>query len=74
MNFELRPQPPVGRSTDTAVENSPTTTIKHIPNVQHLPPIDEGWKAWSYCVSGFVIEALSWGFASSYGIFQGWPQ
>ncbi|KAI0072296.1 MFS general substrate transporter [Panus rudis PR-1116 ss-1] len=40
-------------------------------NVQELPPVDVGRGAWSFCLAGFVLEALVWGFGFSYGIFQG---
>lgn len=32
-------------------------------NVQQvLPPVDGGYKAWSFCAAAFVLEALVWGF------------
>ena len=76
MDFELRPQPPVGRTAADSVQSETVTqvddlqlstspnTSSSVLNAQHLPPIDEGWKAWSYCASGFVLESLSWGFLS----------
>ncbi|KAI0759368.1 MFS general substrate transporter [Trametes elegans] len=38
--------------------------------VQELPPVDRGLKAWTFCISGFVLEMMVWGFGFSYGIFQ----
>ncbi|KAI0373779.1 MFS general substrate transporter [Pilatotrama ljubarskyi] len=38
--------------------------------VQELPPVDRGLKAWTFCVCGFVLEMMIWGFSFSYGIFQ----
>ncbi|CAL1714360.1 unnamed protein product [Somion occarium] len=39
-------------------------------NVQELPPVDEGRKAWIFCLSGLLLETMVWGFGFSYGIFQ----
>ncbi|KAI0770597.1 MFS general substrate transporter [Fomes fomentarius] len=39
-------------------------------NVQELPPVDRGVRAWMFCASGFVLEMMVWGFSFSYGIFQ----
>ncbi|CAL1714316.1 unnamed protein product [Somion occarium] len=39
-------------------------------NVQSLPPIDRGRKAWTFCCCAFLLEAIVWGFGFSYGIFQ----
>ncbi|KAF1913298.1 major facilitator superfamily domain-containing protein [Ampelomyces quisqualis] len=35
-----------------------------------LPPTDEGKDAWLCLFACFILEALLWGFPSSYGIFQ----
>ncbi|TFY61513.1 hypothetical protein EVJ58_g4474 [Rhodofomes roseus] len=40
-------------------------------NVQELPPIDGGWKAWRFVASAFMVEVMVWGWEFSYGIFQG---
>ncbi|KAI0788899.1 major facilitator superfamily domain-containing protein [Abortiporus biennis] len=39
-------------------------------NVQELPPVDRGWRAWSFCLAAFTLETLVWGFSYSYGVFQ----
>ncbi|OCH87540.1 MFS general substrate transporter [Obba rivulosa] len=39
-------------------------------NVQELPAVDGGRKAWTFCVSAFILETMVWGFGFSYGIFQ----
>ncbi|EMD38972.1 hypothetical protein CERSUDRAFT_112686 [Gelatoporia subvermispora B] len=39
-------------------------------NVQELPAVDSGRKAWTFCISAFVLETMVWGFGFSYGIFQ----
>ncbi|KAI0788868.1 major facilitator superfamily domain-containing protein [Abortiporus biennis] len=39
-------------------------------NIQELPPLDRGWRAWSFCFAAFIVEALVWGFSYSYGVFQ----
>ncbi|KAG8717158.1 hypothetical protein FRC08_008105 [Ceratobasidium sp. 394] len=35
-----------------------------------LPPIDRGFKAWSFVAAAFVLETLVWGFGFTYGVFQ----
>lgn len=32
-------------------------------NVQELPPVDRGVRAWMFCASGFVLEMMVWGFS-----------
>ncbi|KAI0718179.1 MFS general substrate transporter [Cerioporus squamosus] len=39
-------------------------------DVQELPPVDRGLRAWTFCAAGFVVEMMVWGFGFSYGIFQ----
>lgn len=39
-------------------------------HVQSLPPMDRGRKAWTFCLSAFILEVIVWGFGFSYGIFQ----
>ncbi|KAI0741945.1 MFS general substrate transporter [Daedaleopsis nitida] len=39
-------------------------------NVQELPPVDRGFRAWSFCAAAFVLEMMIWGFSFSFGIFQ----
>ncbi|KAE8336928.1 hypothetical protein BDV24DRAFT_141053 [Aspergillus arachidicola] len=39
-------------------------------NELQLPPVDGGKDAWLFLAAGFVMEALVWGFAFAYGIFQ----
>ena len=31
-------------------------------NIQELPPVDRGLKAWTFCASSFVLETMVWGF------------
>ncbi|KAG8706837.1 hypothetical protein FRC08_000829 [Ceratobasidium sp. 394] len=35
-----------------------------------LPPVDRGFKAWSFIAAAFVLETLVWGLGFSYGVFQ----
>ncbi|KAB5588472.1 Monocarboxylate transporter 3 [Ceratobasidium theobromae] len=35
-----------------------------------LPPIDRGFKAWSFVAAAFVLESLVWGWGFAYGVFQ----
>ncbi|CDM35745.1 hypothetical protein DTO013E5_10156 [Penicillium roqueforti] len=50
-----------------------TTDGTHVSNVDYgtqLPPIDGGMNAWLFLAACFVMEALVWGFAFTYGVFQ----
>ncbi|KAJ5624358.1 hypothetical protein N7510_000667 [Penicillium lagena] len=50
------------------------TNATHLSNInngtQQLPPIDRGVNAWLFLAACFVMEALVWGFAFTYGVFQ----
>lgn len=46
------------RNEIAASSENPTSLV----NVQELPPVDEGRKAWMFCFSGFMLESLVWGF------------
>ncbi|KAJ5736829.1 MFS monocarboxylate transporter [Penicillium malachiteum] len=35
-----------------------------------LPPIDGGYQAWMFLAASTMIEALVWGFAFSFGVFE----
>ncbi|EPQ56309.1 MFS general substrate transporter [Gloeophyllum trabeum ATCC 11539] len=35
-----------------------------------LPPVDGGWRAWTFCFAAFWLETMVWGFGYSYGVFQ----
>ena len=43
-------------------ENESETPV----NVQELPPVDIGWRAWTFCFSGCMLETLVWGFGLRY--------
>lgn len=32
-------------------------------NMQELPPVDGGVKAWSFCASAFFVETMVWGYS-----------
>lgn len=46
------------RNEIVASSEQPTSSA----NIQELPPVDEGRKAWLFCFSGFMLESLVWGF------------
>ena len=51
--------------TDVSIagnENDSETPV----NVQELPPVDIGWRAWTFCFSGCMLETLVWGFGLRY--------
>ncbi|KAJ5124532.1 uncharacterized protein N7515_008357 [Penicillium bovifimosum] len=37
---------------------------------QKLPPVDGGFQAWMFLAACVMLEALIWGFAFSFGVFQ----
>ncbi|CAG7963203.1 unnamed protein product [Penicillium nalgiovense] len=39
-------------------------------DVQRLPPVDGGFQAWMFLAACVMIEALIWGFAFAFGVFQ----
>lgn len=40
------------------------------PLEDDLPPIDGGFHAWMFLAASTMIEALVWGFAFSFGVFE----
>ncbi|KAI3605272.1 hypothetical protein WG66_013102 [Moniliophthora roreri] len=38
-------------------------------NESSLPPVDRGFRAWSFLSAAFFIEAIVWGFPNSFGVF-----
>ena len=44
--------------------------LSNINDGKPLPPIDRGMNAWLFLAACFVMEALVWGFAFTYGVFQ----
>ncbi|KAF4943088.1 hypothetical protein F66182_18852, partial [Fusarium sp. NRRL 66182] len=73
MEYELDHQPSDidSRNNDSASNNanSETETITGIEQ-QYLHPADRGLHAYLFLLSSFILEALIWGFAFTFGIFQ----
>ncbi|KAJ5646377.1 Major facilitator superfamily domaingeneral substrate transporter [Penicillium lividum] len=44
--------------------------LKDGMNEEDLPPVDGGVHAWLFLLAATMLEALVWGFAFSFGIFQ----
>ncbi|OAA51964.1 Major facilitator superfamily domain, general substrate transporter [Metarhizium rileyi] len=51
------PTPRFSPDTDASVED------------EHVPP-DGGWRAWSQVLATHLINAMSWGYAASFGVYQ----
>ncbi|KAJ5930888.1 hypothetical protein N7466_006381 [Penicillium verhagenii] len=51
-------------------ETSGATHLSNDHNGEKLPPMDGGMDAWLFLAACFVMEALVWGFAFTYGVFQ----
>ncbi|KAJ5257157.1 hypothetical protein N7478_013261 [Penicillium angulare] len=43
---------------------------KNLCNQNSLPPIDGGFQAWMFLAASTMVEALVWGFAFSFGVFE----
>jgi hypothetical protein len=56
-------QTPLGEPTDGS-------QLSYVNNGKPLPPMDSGMNAWLFLAACFVMEALVWGFAFTYGVFQ----
>ncbi|KAG8855705.1 hypothetical protein FRB96_006749 [Tulasnella sp. 330] len=53
--------------------NSNNTTLFHLEQepsaATSLPPMDEGFRAWAYLASAFLLETIVWSLPFSYGVF-----
>ncbi|KAG9004943.1 hypothetical protein FRB94_001981 [Tulasnella sp. JGI-2019a] len=49
-------------ATHFAIQPESSTAIS-------LPPVDEGFRAWAYLASAFLLELIVWAFPFSYGVF-----
>ena len=50
---------PVDNKEDSRTFDSPDSGV----TVYGLPPIDGGWRAWTFVISGFALETFVWGFS-----------
>lgn len=60
-------------ATDEEKENNTQTTdapVRDTSNTPLPPPPDGGFHAWAQVVAGHLVVALTWGYASSFGVFQ----
>ncbi|KDQ20060.1 hypothetical protein BOTBODRAFT_51414 [Botryobasidium botryosum FD-172 SS1] len=68
--------PPGAQASNNNNDNTPSEIPESTLESQNresavaLPPVDGGMQAWTFVAAAFVLEALVWGFGSSYGIFQ----
>ncbi|KAJ5847812.1 hypothetical protein N7455_011769 [Penicillium solitum] len=46
------------------------TVMSNVHYETQLPPMDGGMNAWLFLAACFVMEALVWGFAFTFGVFQ----
>ncbi|KGO42510.1 Major facilitator superfamily domain, general substrate transporter [Penicillium expansum] len=59
--------------TDEEKENNSQMTsapMRNTSNAPLSPPPDGGFHAWAQVVAGHLVVALTWGYASSFGVFQ----
>ncbi|KAJ8130211.1 hypothetical protein O1611_g3416 [Lasiodiplodia mahajangana] len=58
-------------SPEEGVNNSPGENHNSDGNPEFsLPPMDGGKEAWLFLAACFVVDALVWGYAFSFGVFQ----
>jgi hypothetical protein len=69
---EVRGSPSLSSDTEKGPtsERNDTTQLSNAHNGKSLPPMDGGMNAWLFLAACFVMEALVWGFAFTYGVFQ----
>ncbi|KAH6611902.1 major facilitator superfamily domain-containing protein [Boeremia exigua] len=60
----------VATFTDLELLPRGTGTLSESEEGHSLPPTDGGKDAWLFLFSCFMLEAMIWGFPSTYGIFQ----
>jgi MFS family permease len=46
-----------------------TTSPETLANEHYSPP-DGGWRAWSQVLAAHLVNAMSWGYAASFGVYQ----
>lgn len=70
------PNPTTPNRTSTSVPfNAPSILDESpvppppIPDEEFNPP-DGGWRAWSQVIAAHLINAMSWGYAATFGVFQ----
>jgi hypothetical protein len=49
--------------------DNPTAAVEDSPEDDFVPP-DGGWRAWSQVLAAHLVNAMSWGYASSFGVYQ----
>ncbi|KAI1122687.1 major facilitator superfamily domain-containing protein [Nemania abortiva] len=58
-------------SPEEGVNTSPDNSRNSYGNPEFsLPPMDGGKQAWLFLAACFVVDALVWGYAFSFGVFQ----
>lgn len=71
---EVQNSPSVLNKAEKGIWTPPegTQDDAHLSKVQGVqpPPRDGGINAWLFLAACFAIEALVWGFAFTYGVFQ----
>ncbi|GIJ91304.1 hypothetical protein Asppvi_010269 [Aspergillus pseudoviridinutans] len=70
---EVSHSPFTSSETEKGVQTPDATDAAQMSadnTAQQLPPIDRGKDAWLFLAACFVMEALVWGFAFTYGVFQ----
>ncbi|KAL2839835.1 major facilitator superfamily domain-containing protein [Aspergillus pseudoustus] len=61
----------IASKAEKAVRSPESPGATHLPNdTESVPPIDHGKDAWFFLAACFFMEALVWGFAFTYGVFQ----
>ena len=57
-----QPETPAALSAQSSMAALRAADPQEGTNVQELPPVDGGFRAWSFCFSAVVLEMMVWGF------------
>ncbi|KAJ5580243.1 MFS monocarboxylate transporter [Penicillium hispanicum] len=70
--MDLRDSTSVTSSSCEITRHSPCIEKDHADLIDEkdLPPMDGGLQAWMFLAASAMLEALIWGFAFSFGVFQ----
>ncbi|MCJ1281871.1 hypothetical protein MMC26_001194 [Xylographa opegraphella] len=67
---ETTGQPAPNAEKSTATDLLPTSIVAANAPFDPGPPPDGGLRAWTQLLVGFLINALTWGCAASFGVYQ----
>ncbi|GES57980.1 MFS monocarboxylate transporter [Aspergillus terreus] len=70
MEVEKKPGTVITCTPDNCSPCTSVQTEEKFYEEQPLPPVDRGKEAWLLLAACFVLEAVGWGFPTTFGVFQ----